>query len=76
MRKNVGYADRLVRLVIGLGLLGWYIIGPMADVTRAFLFLLPGAALLVSAFTRVCPAYQVLGISTCGNARSTQTESG
>jgi len=64
MSKNVGRIDQYVRIVVGLALVafafqdglaiqGWHWIG------------LAGFVLLVTAFFRSCPAYTVLGISTC-----------
>jgi hypothetical protein len=64
MSKNVGRIDQYVRIVVGFALVafafqdglaiqGWHWIG------------LTGFVLLVTAFFRSCPAYTVLGISTC-----------
>ena len=64
MSKNVGRLDQYVRIVVGLGLVafafqdglsigGWHWLG------------LAGFVLLVTAFFRSCPAYSVLGMSTC-----------
>ena len=64
MASNMGTVDQYVRIVIGLALIafafqnglpvqGWHWIG------------LIGIVPLVTAFFRVCPAYSILGISTC-----------
>ena len=64
MSRNVGRIDQYVRIVVGLALVafafqdglfiqGWHWAG------------LAGFVLLVTAFFRSCPAYSVLGISTC-----------
>ncbi len=64
MSRNVGGIDQYVRIVVGLALVafafqddlfiqGWHWVG------------LAGFVLLVTAFFRSCPAYSVLGISTC-----------
>lgn len=59
MKTNVGTLDRVLRIAIGLllialasgGLIGWW--G------------LIGIVPLVSGLTSVCPAYSLLGLSTC-----------
>jgi hypothetical protein len=64
MPLNVGTLDQYVRIVAGLALVafafqdglsiqGWHWAG------------LIGVVLLATAFFRVCPLYQVLGMSTC-----------
>lgn len=61
MKTNVGNADRIVRVVLGLALLSllfvldgnarwWGLIGVVPLVTAAFGF---------------CPLYRVVGLSTC-----------
>lgn len=61
MKANVGNIDRALRVIVGIGLL-------------SLLFLLEGEARwygligivpLLTAATRVCPLYSVLGVSTC-----------
>jgi hypothetical protein len=64
MTENVGQTDRIVRAVVGLLLIafalpigfpetGWNWVG--------WIGLIP----LLTAFFGICPAYSVLGISTC-----------
>jgi hypothetical protein len=58
MKTNVGSLDRIIRLLIGLALLGagyyfkswWGLIGVMPLLTAVF---------------RFCPAYLPFGLSTC-----------
>jgi hypothetical protein len=68
MSRNIGRVDQYVRIVVGLALVafafqdglsiqGWHWAG------------LAGLILLVTAFLRSCPAYSVLGISTCERRR-------
>ncbi|MEO5957611.1 MAG: DUF2892 domain-containing protein [Opitutaceae bacterium] len=62
MKPNIGSADRIVRIVAGLGILGagyyfknwWGLVG-----------LLP----ILTAVVRFCPAYLPFGINTCGAKR-------
>lgn len=63
MTNNVGTIDRVLRIIVGAGLIAWA------------LGLLPGVAAspwgwigivpLATALMGTCPAYSVLGISTC-----------
>ncbi|HTT36307.1 MAG TPA: DUF2892 domain-containing protein [Burkholderiales bacterium] len=67
MTVNVGNADRIIRIVVGLALL-------------SLLFLLEGNARwwgliglvpLATGLMRWCPAYSVLGTNTCGTKSAT-----
>lgn len=64
MPKNVGTLDRLVRILVGLGLLAFALRFGFPDTQWNWL----GWIGLVPLFTAVvgfCPAYRLLGISTC-----------
>jgi hypothetical protein len=58
MKANVGNLDRAFRIVVGLVIVG---IGVSYKSWWGAIGLLP----LVTAFVRFCPAYTILGISTC-----------
>jgi hypothetical protein len=62
MGKNVGSADKIVRIVIGLALL-WYALlaAPTGWNWIGWLGIIP----LVTAVVGVCPLYSILGVSTC-----------
>ncbi len=63
MPTNVGTVDRVIRIVAGLALLVWaaFLNGP----AWAWIGVLP----LATGVLRICPAYSVLGINTCGTKR-------
>ena len=64
MKVNVGTPDRIVRIVAGLaliGLAGAGTIGPWG-----YLGIIP----VLSGLVRVCPAYSLLGISTCSTSKT------
>ena len=61
MARNVGRLDRAVRLVVGVMLLGLY--GALEPPLRYFTLI--GLLLVTTAFSGFCPAYTLLGISTC-----------
>jgi len=60
LERNEGPLDRALRVVIGLFLLSLIFWGPQT------LWGLVGALPLLTGIVGVCPAYPLLGISTCG----------
>ncbi len=62
MSTNVGGIDRVLRIVIGLGLL-WYALlaAPMGYNWIGWIGVVP----LLTALVGVCPLYSILGINTC-----------
>ncbi len=65
MTRNVGTLDRVVRTVLGLGVLAWAFSVGMTSAPGIMLVLL-AALLLVTAAAGFCPLYWLLGISTHG----------
>jgi hypothetical protein len=59
MRSNVGGVDRILRAVAGLVVLSLVFVGPQS--WWGLLGLIP----LVTAVVSFCPAYPLLGASTC-----------
>jgi len=58
MKINVGGIDRVVRVVAGLGLVGWAVLG---GPVWAWIGVVP----LVTGSVGLCPLYSVLGMNTC-----------
>jgi hypothetical protein len=56
---NEGTFDRVLRVVIGLGVMSLYFVGPKTP--WAFL----GAILVVTGAVGFCPLYRLVGLSTC-----------
>jgi hypothetical protein len=65
MKRNVGTADRAIRLLLGIGLISavFLVEGP----TRWFG--LVGLIPLLTAMAGNCPLYSLLGLSSCPAAR-------
>jgi hypothetical protein len=61
MEANVGSADRVVRVVVGLALLGLLFV---LTGNARWLGLIGVVPLATAAF-RVCPLYRLVGLSTC-----------
>ena len=59
MTQNVGGIDRILRIIVGLGLLSLVFVGPQTP--WGWLGLIP----LGTALIGWCPPYALLGISTC-----------
>ena len=59
MKRNIGNTERIVRVVIGLGVLSLAFVGPASP--WGYLGLAP----LVTGAVGWCPPYALLGISTC-----------
>lgn len=60
---NVGTVDRLIRVVLGVGLLAFALMGP-ADISWKWVGYI-GVVPLLTAIFRTCPLYSILGMSTC-----------
>jgi hypothetical protein len=63
MTVNVGMIDRVLRIVVGLGLIAAALgyLGPQYTTGWGWLGIIP----LATAFIGYCPAYSVFGIRTC-----------
>ena len=56
---NVGAADRILRIVLGLVLIALVFVGPQTQ--WGWLGLIP----LATGLMRTCPLYALLGLNTC-----------
>ncbi|MCP8885170.1 DUF2892 domain-containing protein [Devosia sp. XJ19-1] len=68
MRFNVGTPDRIARIVIGAALVLLPFLSGLAVFANPLWFgasVVIGAVLIVTAVVRFCPAYAILGLSTC-----------
>ena len=61
MKTNVGSADKIVRIVVGIGLLSLFFI---LEGSMKFLGLI-GIAPIATALMGWCPLYSVIGVNTC-----------
>jgi hypothetical protein len=66
MGKNMGSTDRIIRIVIGLVLVAYAI--PLGFPSTGWNWVgWIGIVPIVTALVGNCPAYSILGISTCGS---------
>lgn len=59
MKINVGSTDRILRIVVGLVLIG------LAATSTVGVWGWIGVALLLTGVFKFCPAYAIFGTSTC-----------
>jgi hypothetical protein len=59
MKKNIGSADRIIRIVLGIGMLSLTVLGPKT------LWGLVGLIPLLTASISFCPLYLPIGLNTC-----------
>jgi uncharacterized membrane protein YccC len=72
MTFNVGTADRIVRLILGVALAALALFSGLASFTEPLWFwgaLSVSAILIVTAIVRFCPLYAPFGVSTCKVSR-------
>jgi K+-transporting ATPase A subunit len=67
MTKNMGIADRVIRIVLALVVAGLYFTGRISG-TLAIVLLVVGAVFLVTSLVGSCPGYLPFGLSTRGRA--------
>ena len=66
MNRNVGSIDRVVRVLIGLGLLAFAFFSGNQYAWIGYIGIVP----ILTAVFSSCPLYSVLGLSTCAVKRS------
>jgi len=65
MKCNAGNVDRIIRIVVGLGLLALVFVGPKT------LWGWIGVVPLLTGLIGWCPAYLLVGLNTCSIAEKT-----
>lgn len=63
-KTNVGSADRALRIILGIVLIGVYFLFP-GNAWWAIVALVVGIVALATGLMSTCPLYSVLGVSTC-----------
>lgn len=62
--KNVGNADKVIRIILGLVLIALVFVGPQTP--WGWIGIIPLATGLIG----FCPLYSVFGINTCGTKKA------
>ena len=64
MKKNMGSADKMIRIILAVVFSVLYFTGTVTGTLGIVLLVLGGVFLLTSVVS-FCPLYTILGISTC-----------
>ncbi len=67
-KTNVGSIDRVLRIIVGIALIAWWYFAP--GMGLRWLPLALGIVAIATGFMSTCPAYSILGISTCPMKKS------
>ena len=67
MTKNVGGIDRIVRIIVGLALIAWALLGSSTLAVWGWIGVVP----LLTGLIGWCPPYASVGINSC-NARASK----
>jgi hypothetical protein len=70
MKKNMGNADRAIRILAAIAVIVLYYTGTISGTTAIVLLVVAGVFILTS-IVGLCPMYSVFGINTCGTKRTT-----
>jgi hypothetical protein len=66
MKQNVGSVDKVLRIIVGLALLSMLV---WVEGNAKYWGLI-GIVPLLTALTGICPAYSLIGVSTCPSKKS------
>ena len=72
MKKNMGSADRIIRLLLAVLFAALYFTNTVTGVTGIVLLVL-GAVFVLTSIVSFCPLYVIFGINTC-KAKSNKTQ--
>ncbi len=68
MKKNMGTADRIIRVLIAVVVIGLYYTNVISGTLAIVLLVLAGIFILTS-FVSFCPLYAPFGLSTCARKK-------
>ena len=72
MERNVGPEDRVVRIVVGIGLLALLYFVPMSQIAQIIVGVL-AAVLIITGLVARCFLYKILGVDTSVQEQSYST---
>lgn len=64
MKKNMGGADRVIRIIVAL-VIGALYYFKVIDGTLAYILLALSAVFVLTSFVSFCPLYTIFGLNTC-----------
>lgn len=69
MKKNMGSADRIIRLVIVAIISGLYFTN-VINGTLGLILIILAAIFVLTSFISFCPLYTIFGLSTCATKKN------
>lgn len=69
MKKNMGNADRVIRIIIAIVFVSLYYTGTLTGLIGITLMVL-SAIFVITSFLSFCPIYAVVGIDSCPAKKS------
>jgi len=69
MKKNMGSADRIIRLVIAAIISGLYFTN-VINGTLGLILIILAAIFVLTSFISFCPLYTIFGLSTCATKKN------
>ena len=64
MKKNIGIADKLIRLIVSAAILVLFLTNIISG-TLAIILLIVAGIFVVTSFINFCPLYLPFGLNTC-----------
>ncbi|WP_295673325.1 DUF2892 domain-containing protein [uncultured Mucilaginibacter sp.] len=65
MKKNMGSADRILRILVALAIIAIYFTTDWLSGTLAIILLVLSGIFILTSFISFCPLYLPFGINTC-----------
>ena len=62
--RNVGSADKIIRLIAGVALAAWGFLGAGLSSTIGIVALVVGVILIATGLLNFCPLFKIVGISS------------
>ncbi|MBB3058955.1 YgaP family membrane protein [Mucilaginibacter gotjawali] len=66
MKKNMGAADRILRILVALAIIAIYFTTDWLSGTLEIVLLVLSGVFILTSFISFCPLYLPFGINTCG----------
>lgn len=76
MKHNMGKSERLFRFLLGIGLLivGWVYLGGFGMMVASSIFIVVGAALVITGVFSYCPVNALIHHNSCNSCRHGMTD--
>ncbi len=68
MKKNMGNADRIIRVILAIVLIYLFYNGTLTG-TLGYVALVFGIVFILTSLVSFCPLYPILGINTCSTKK-------